>query len=194
MLSSFLCLDIVSWTHFLDFADWIRVLSMLKFSSEGQDTLPVSLVIELPCRCMSFFFFFAGFLWGLHWASSGYSTEVHNYLLSSSRLEAVYISLTFSLGRRKLLVRGSLDLIRTTKERSRSVRSFEVIQQHLQNPSAATSCSVLNWKEGENPEKPSLRLRPPHHPSKFCTILKTHLKPHLHFISFFRFLLSVVNA
>ena len=91
------------WTHFLDFADWIRVLSMLKFSSEGQDTLPVSIVIELLCRCMSFFFFFfAGFLLGLHWASSGYSTEVHNYLLSSSRLEAVYLSLTFSLGRRKL--------------------------------------------------------------------------------------------
>ena len=67
MLSSFLCvmsLDIVSWTHFLDSTDWIRVLSMLTFSSEGQNTLPVSIVIELPCRCTSFFFFFLAFYGG----------------------------------------------------------------------------------------------------------------------------------
>lgn len=107
-----------------------------------------------------------------------------------------YISDFCPQKKKTLLVRGPLDWIRTTEERSKSVRSFEAIQQHLQNHSTATPCSVLNGREGESPEKPSLRLCPPYHTSKFCTILKAHLfQASSKFpVSFFRFLLSVINA
>ena len=167
---------------------------MLTFSSEGQNTLPVSIVIELPCRCTSFFFF--------SWLFMGAPLIFYWIILRSSQLFAFFLKAGGSISlsdfcpqkKKTLLIRGSLDQLRTTKELSKSVRSFEGIQQHLQNPSTATPCSALNGREGENPEKPSLKLCPPHHPSKFCTILKAHLKPHLPPASFFRFLLSVINA
>ena len=162
---------------------------MLTFSSEGQKTLPVSIVIELPCRCTSFFFF--------SWLFMGAPLSFQWLLLRSSQLFAFFLKAGGSISlsdfcpqkKKTLLIRGSLDQLRTTKELSKSVRSFEGIQQHLQNPSTATPCSALNGREGENPEKPSLKLCPSHHPSKFCTILKAHLKPHLPPASFFRFLL-----